>query len=96
MSGEVCAKFSYLGVDIYIYAEFFVSGDFCAELLILRVDISMLNCLEINYFQLAHSNQLQFITWTSPDLDPASDSELCTVPPHIGIEVSLTDAHCAV
>ncbi|XP_076449825.1 uncharacterized protein LOC143286118 [Babylonia areolata] len=33
-------------------------------------------------------NQLQFITWTAPDLDPASDRELCTVPPHIGIEIA--------
>ncbi|KAK7498835.1 hypothetical protein BaRGS_00009927 [Batillaria attramentaria] len=33
-------------------------------------------------------NCLRFITWTSPDLDPTSDSELCTVPPHIGIEIA--------
>ncbi|KAL8589951.1 hypothetical protein ACOMHN_024038 [Nucella lapillus] len=33
-------------------------------------------------------NQLQFITWTAPDLDTASDNELCTVPPHIGIEIA--------
>ncbi|KAK7114049.1 uncharacterized protein [Littorina saxatilis] len=33
-------------------------------------------------------NMLQFITWTSPDLDPASESQLCTVPPHIGIEIA--------
>ncbi|XP_067651800.1 uncharacterized protein [Haliotis asinina] len=32
--------------------------------------------------------QLQFITWTSTDLEPPSDSQLSTLPPHVGIEIA--------
>ncbi|XP_025115189.1 uncharacterized protein LOC112576733 [Pomacea canaliculata] len=33
-------------------------------------------------------NKLQFITWTSPDLNSESEAQLCTVPPHVGIEIA--------
>ncbi|KAK6982506.1 actin-binding protein ipp [Biomphalaria glabrata] len=31
---------------------------------------------------------VQFITWTSTELEPMPDQMLCTVPPHIGIELA--------
>ncbi|XP_041375702.1 uncharacterized protein LOC121388446 [Gigantopelta aegis] len=34
------------------------------------------------------SPQLKFITWTLSDLEPSKENQLCTVPPHIGIEIA--------
>ncbi|CAL1535278.1 unnamed protein product [Lymnaea stagnalis] len=31
---------------------------------------------------------VQFITWTSTELEPMPDKQLCTVPPHIGIQIA--------
>jgi len=32
--------------------------------------------------------QMKFITWTSSDVEPTAQQQMCTLPPHIGIEIA--------
>ena len=34
--------------------------------------------------------EVRFITWTTSDLDPSMSSSLCSLPPHVAIEVSMS------